>query len=412
MSTINFSELKGYVPGEQFEALVKEIAKKIGLSVSWSGRGPDEGRDMIFTEIRKGIIGNSVVKWLVQCKDFSKSGKSVSEGDVGSISDKIIQHKVDGYLLATSTVVTSGLMKMLESLDISKGGNYLIKVWDYTELTEILCRGEFNIILKQYLPESFKKLTKYDSIEGALDILKSNLSENDYDDISQIIAKAELKKSLPSGSKIWPYSSSSKIIDKINNYLADNNLAEAAHHTPGIEYEAFMLYIDELFNYDSSLALDYLLTIVRNISEQDIIFNCVQYIISHFEITPEVNIEIHSYLDDEGKSLLLDDEIIAFLNEEILLESSKYDFYSYIDSLSTHTSIESVYVEYIDYSTESIEKIIFKGTLSLGLNLHYGSQSESDNFSQSVLCNYEGFISCEGIFLDSVKVDNSEYSKD
>lgn len=416
MSVIDFNELKGYVKGEHFEALIREIAKQLGLSVSWSGRGADEGKDLIFTEICKGAISNNVTKWLVQCKDFSKTGKSVNEDDVGAITDKVKQHKTDGYLLATTTVVSSGLMKKLEALDISNGGEIFIKVWDYPELVDYLSREEFKDITKQYLPESYKNLSHYDSLDGALSILKEKLPENTYNKIQQIVIETVLVKELPSGNDVWPYSYSSNIIDKINKYLAIRDFSNAANVTPGIEHEAFILFIEKLSEYDNSLAYEYLLTLIRELFEQDIIFNCVQYLIDNFEISPDVNIEILTHLDDEGKSMLLDDEIMSFIDREISINSSDYNFYSYIDSLSTHITIDEVYVDYINYDRDSTEEIKFKGQLSLGLVLCYGSgsgsDSDSDCFSHSVKCNYNGYMDANGIFLNEVEIDESELGKE
>ncbi|QQS34788.1 MAG: restriction endonuclease [Ignavibacteriales bacterium] len=411
MSVIDFTELKGYVKGEHFEALIREIAKQLGLSVSWSGRGADEGKDLIFTEIRKGAISNNVSKWLVQCKDFSKTGKSVNENDVGAITDKVKQHKADGYLLATTTVVSSGLMKKLEALDISKGGEIFIKVWDYSELVGYLSREEFKDITKQYLPESYRNLSLYDSVDGALSIFRKKLPEDSYNKIQQIIRETVLIKELPSGNAVWPYSDSSNIIDKINKYLAIGDFSNAANVTPGIEYEAFMLFVERLAEYENSLAYEYLLTLIRELTEQDIIFNCVKYIIDNFEISPDVNIEILSHLDDEGKSMLLDDQIMSVIDEKITMNSCDYNFYSYIDSLSTNTTIDEVYVDYINYESDSLEEIKFKGQLSLHLELCHGSGSDSDCFSRTVKCNYNGFMDANGIYLNEVEVDESEFGK-
>ncbi len=412
MSVIDFSELKGFVPGEHFEAVVREIARILCLSLSWTGRGADEGKDLILTEICKGPLSNIPIKWLVQCKDFSKTRNSVKEADVGPIIDKVKQHKANGYLIATTTAVSTGLMKKLDSLDIRNGGEIHIKVWDYPELVNFLSRAEFIEITKQYLPESYKKLSSYDSIEGALNILKENLSNKDYEEVQKVIEKVEIKRKLPLGKNIWPNSDSAKIIDSINEYLSIRDFYKAANATPGIEYEAFMLYIDKLAEYDSALVYVYLLAIIREITEQDIIFNCAQYLFSNYEISPDINVEILSYIDNEGKSMLLDDEIMSFINEELLINSSDYNFYSYIDSLSSHTRIEEVYIEYINYDTSSTIKIDFSGKLSLCLELGFGSGSDIDSLTRSVKCDYEGFMDSNGIYLTNVEIDESEYQKD
>ena len=94
---IDFRTLHG-LPGEGLQALARHLAEMLNLTVTSSGRGADEGRDLFFDETRKGPLGVGTVRWLVQCKDNSQSGKSVSEIDVGGILDKVQQHRATGFL--------------------------------------------------------------------------------------------------------------------------------------------------------------------------------------------------------------------------------------------------------------------------------------------------------------------------
>lgn len=50
MATLDFSELGSKPAGENLEGLVRLIGERLGLTVSWTGRGADQGRDLIFTE--------------------------------------------------------------------------------------------------------------------------------------------------------------------------------------------------------------------------------------------------------------------------------------------------------------------------------------------------------------------------
>ena len=59
MSTLDFSELSSKPAGESFEGLIRLIGERMGLTVSWSGRGADQGRDLIFVETQFGKIGSS-----------------------------------------------------------------------------------------------------------------------------------------------------------------------------------------------------------------------------------------------------------------------------------------------------------------------------------------------------------------
>jgi hypothetical protein len=87
MASLDFSELGSRPAGENLEGLIRLMGERLGLTVSWSGRGADQGRDLIFVETQTGRIGAMPVRGLVNCKDNSKT-KHAAEQDVGSIVDK------------------------------------------------------------------------------------------------------------------------------------------------------------------------------------------------------------------------------------------------------------------------------------------------------------------------------------
>src|SRR5207245_2188963 len=137
-TTLDFSKLSSDPAGEAFEGLVRLIGERQGLVVQWTGRGADRGRDMIFTETQAGPLKTRPVRWLVSCKDNSRSSRAVTEKDVGSILGKVRQHKCDGFLLATTTTASTGLKEALDQHDISSGGSIQTKVWDRFEITRFL----------------------------------------------------------------------------------------------------------------------------------------------------------------------------------------------------------------------------------------------------------------------------------
>jgi hypothetical protein len=110
--------------------------------------------------------------------------------------------------------------------------------------------------------------------------------------------------------------------------------------------------------------------------------------------------------------MFLDDEIFPYIDEQLTNNSSDYEFYSYIDSLSSHTRIDDIYFNYIDYNNSSNDKINFSGQISLALELFYGSGSDSDRFSRTVKCNFKGYMDMNGIYLEDVTIDDSEYLKE
>jgi hypothetical protein len=111
---LDFSEIPqakgGSTGSDAFEQFTAELLKLMGYKeVRGPSRCPDGGRDLIVEEIRKGISKNTKIRWLVSCKHFAHSGKSVGVGDESDISDRINQHKCDGFLGVYSTLPSTSL---------------------------------------------------------------------------------------------------------------------------------------------------------------------------------------------------------------------------------------------------------------------------------------------------------------
>ena len=157
--------------GEDFEGLVRELGKRLGLNPEWSGRGADQGRDLYFTEKLRGVLGTAEFRWLVSCKDLARSGRSVAESDVGAVIDKVRQHGADGFLLATTTIASSGLKALLEG--VAANGGVKTAVWDRHELENMLVRANNSDLLKRFLPQSYSELQRLSSLPQALKSLQA-----------------------------------------------------------------------------------------------------------------------------------------------------------------------------------------------------------------------------------------------
>lgn len=72
---INFSELRD---GAAFEQLVRDVLIALNYTVRWSGLGPDDGKDLIVEEPGDPLFGAKVRRWLVSCKNFAGSRRSVN----------------------------------------------------------------------------------------------------------------------------------------------------------------------------------------------------------------------------------------------------------------------------------------------------------------------------------------------
>jgi hypothetical protein len=177
VSSVDFTELSAKYPqGAGLEALARLLGINLGLAVDWTGLGADEGRDLIFTDVEKGQLFEHSFRWLVQCKDKSVAQRNVSESDVPSILEKLRQHNCQGFLLITTTHVTSGLKKQLDGL-----GNPC-KVWDQHELTNMLFDKKNEMLFLQFFPSSYAKLIAIKQVsEKVLLQARSNFGLHHYE---------------------------------------------------------------------------------------------------------------------------------------------------------------------------------------------------------------------------------------
>src|SRR5687767_7298245 len=81
---------------DSFELFAADFLSLMGYEiVDRPGRGADLGRDLIVEERRKGISGETVVRWLVSCKHKAHSGKSVGLDDEVNIVERVEGHTCD-----------------------------------------------------------------------------------------------------------------------------------------------------------------------------------------------------------------------------------------------------------------------------------------------------------------------------
>ena len=98
-------------------------------------RASDRGRDFEVIEKVGGLNSNKEIKWLVQCK-FSIN--SISPSSISGWTDRIIEHKYDGFWLMTNNDLTPNLFDQFK--DVTNNEDYQIK-------TRFWQRSDFHIKL-------------------------------------------------------------------------------------------------------------------------------------------------------------------------------------------------------------------------------------------------------------------------
>jgi len=118
---LNFKEIpqanKGNGLQDEFELFARDFLEFLGYKIINSpDRGADGKKDLIVEEIRKGLSGESRIRWLVSCKHYAHSGKSISDSDEPNILDRVHVHKCAGFIGFYSTLPATSLTTNLEGL--------------------------------------------------------------------------------------------------------------------------------------------------------------------------------------------------------------------------------------------------------------------------------------------------------
>jgi formylglycine-generating enzyme required for sulfatase activity len=112
---VDFTQIES---GEDFELLCEDLLQAMGFTIEAKvARGPDLGKDIIATRTLPDLAGFSEPhRYLVECKHYAKSGKSVREADIGSPIGRMGNHNCDRYILVTSTVPSEKVRAQLDGI--------------------------------------------------------------------------------------------------------------------------------------------------------------------------------------------------------------------------------------------------------------------------------------------------------
>jgi formylglycine-generating enzyme required for sulfatase activity len=133
---IDFTQIES---GEKFELLCEDLLLALSFTIEAKvARGPDLGRDIIASKTVIDDVGIADThRYLVECKHYAKSGKSVLERDIGSPIARMGTHKCDRYLLVTSTVPSEKVRAQLTGMP-NIAPNCKATAWSEGDLTRLL----------------------------------------------------------------------------------------------------------------------------------------------------------------------------------------------------------------------------------------------------------------------------------
>ncbi len=140
---------------DTFELFARDFLKYLGYEiVEDPSRGADGGKDLIVIERRKGIGGETTVKWLVSCKHKAHSGSSVNPDVEKNIRDRIESNHCNGFIGFYSTLASSGLNNMIQGLS----SKHEVQVFDREKIeSELLKQSDGLHLAKRFFPKSIEK---------------------------------------------------------------------------------------------------------------------------------------------------------------------------------------------------------------------------------------------------------------
>ena len=121
MALIDFKEIpeaeKPTGKQDAFELFARDVLRILGFTIlQHPSRGADCGKDLIAEENRIGVLASTKVKWLVSCKHYAFSGRSVTPSDERNVLERVHAASCNGFLGFYSTIPSTGLAELLGRL--------------------------------------------------------------------------------------------------------------------------------------------------------------------------------------------------------------------------------------------------------------------------------------------------------
>lgn len=137
---------------DTFELFARDFLSYMGYRiVEDPARGADGKKDLIVEEVLVGVASEQTIRWLVSCKHYAHSGRSVPDSDEINITERLGQHNCDGFMGFYSTLPAVSLQGVLKGVQRNI-------VFDREKIESYLLRRDIDAvrIASRYFPVSFK----------------------------------------------------------------------------------------------------------------------------------------------------------------------------------------------------------------------------------------------------------------
>ena len=156
---------------EDWEFFARDYLGKMGFIIELDpGRGHDHGKDLIVSEQMNGRIRTQKFTWLVSCKHFSVSNKSVGVNDEQNIVERVGQHAADGFMSFYSTLASSSLIDRLKDL-VRNRNLTAFEIIDRGKIEAKFHRDGLSELAIRYFPDSYRRIRPIQTIWSAYEPL-------------------------------------------------------------------------------------------------------------------------------------------------------------------------------------------------------------------------------------------------
>jgi hypothetical protein len=162
MGSVDFKEIpsaQGGKEGQDVWALfAREFFAALHIGIEEGpDRGPDSGRDLVIAEVRKGVLGSRQHRWLISCKHFAHSNRSVSVRDEPDILGRVKRFKADGFIGFYSTIPSSELNRTLQTYKKETD----VLVYDAALIERnLLNNPDLKGVFERFFPHSYSEYRK------------------------------------------------------------------------------------------------------------------------------------------------------------------------------------------------------------------------------------------------------------
>lgn len=138
-----------------FEKFCRDFFEVLGYEIlSPPARGADGGIDLKIIETKKGQNGEIKIHWLVSCKHYAHSGKSITKEIEKDIRDRVDSHGCTGFIGFYSTIPHNSLVHSLEGLK----NKINFHLYDNEKIeSHIIGNHSMESLFYRYFPSSFEK---------------------------------------------------------------------------------------------------------------------------------------------------------------------------------------------------------------------------------------------------------------